>query len=157
MNPCNINIKQYINKPISDICSNGYHKSSDNHCAHFVSHILGFRFGFKCSAMTGKGESANAANIRVQEVFARCPEIGKWTDKPLSTISCLAFVTSAANVNLSTKTMINHPRKHIGVFHNGKIYHYSNSRDKVVEQTPEAFARHYSGADITVYYGTMPH
>jgi len=153
---CNININQSLGQNISDICSNGYHNSSDNHCAHFVSHILGFRFGFKCRSMTSKGEASEAASIRVHEVFAKCPNVGKWSDKPATTTFCLAFVTSSSNVNLKSKIMRNHPRKHIGVFHNGKIYHYSNSKNKVVEQTPAAYANHYSGSDITVYYGTMP-
>lgn len=153
---CKIDIKQYLGKSISDICSNSYHNSADNHCAHFVSHILGFRFGYICRSMTGKGSVTDAAAIRVQEVFAKCPKVGKWVDKPVTSTFCLAFVTSAANVNLNTKTMRNHPRKHIGVFYNGQVYHYSNSKNKVVEQTPAAYALHYAGNDITVYYGTMP-
>ena len=153
---CTINIKQYLGDHISKICSNDYYKNIDNHCAHFVSHVLGFRFGFKCRGMTGKGEMSSAASIRVHEVFTKCPQIGKWDDKPAHMKFCLAFVTSAANVNLKARMMVNHPKKHIGIFHDGKVYHYSNSKNKVVEQTPEAYARHYSGNDITVYYGSMP-
>ena len=152
----NINMAQYLGNHISKICKNDYHKDSDNHCAHFVSHVLGLRFGFKCRDMTGKGDLANAANIRVHEIFSKCPKVGEWSDKPESLDVCLAFVTSASNVTLKTKFMNNHPRKHIGIFQKGKIYHYSNSRDKVVEQTPEAYAKHYSGSDVTVYYGTIP-
>jgi hypothetical protein len=156
MGTLNINMEQYLGNPISKVCKNGYHKDSDNHCAHFVSHVLGLRFGFKCRDMTGKGELANAANIRVHEIFAKCPSVGKWNDRPEKLDPCLAFVTSASNVKLKNKFMNNHPRKHIGIFHKGKIYHYSNSKDKVVEQTPEAYAKHYSGSDISVYYGAIP-
>lgn len=153
---CSVNLKQYLGDHISKICANDYHRNSDNHCAHFVSHVLGFRFGFKCRNMSGKGESATAANIRVHEIFSRCPDVGEWAKKPTSTTFCLAFVTGASNVDLNAKQMRNHPRKHIGIFHNGMIFHYSNSRDRVVEQTPTAFAKHYSGSDIEVFYGTMP-
>lgn len=154
--PCQINLKQYLNNHIKKICSNGFHKNGDNHCAHFVSHVLGFRFGYKCINMTGKGEQSGAASIRVHEVFAKCPQVGKWEEKPNNIDFCLAFVTGAANVNLQAKTMQNIPKKHIGIHHNGMIYHYSNSRNKVVSQTPEAFSKHYHGNDIAVFYGTMP-
>ena len=153
---CKINIKQYLGSNISALCSNSYHKSTDNHCAHFVSHVLGFRYGFKCKGMSGKGNASESASIRVHEVFRKCPEIGEWSSKKASTKFCLAFVTSSSNVNLKTKTMRNHPKKHIGIFHGGKIYHYSNSKNKVVKQDPAAYAKHYSGKNITVYYGTMP-
>lgn len=156
MPQCTINIKQYLGEHISAICGNRYHNDNDNHCAHFVSHIMGFRFGYKCRNMTGRGNHADAACIRVQEVFAKCPQVGVWDDKPAALNLCLAFVTGASNVNLKSKTMRNHPRKHIGVYYNGKIYHYSNSRNKVVEQIPADYAKHYRGKDITVYYGTLP-
>jgi len=156
MAACNINIKQFLGANISAICSNSYHKSSANHCAHFVSHVLGFRFGYHCRKMSGKGNLSSSANIRAHEVFSKCPKVGEWSSKPASTRFCLAFVTNASNVNLNTKKMRNHPRKHIGIFHNGEIYHYSNSKNKVVKQKPTAYAKHYSGTDITVYYGTMP-
>lgn len=156
MTACTINIAQYLGLHISDICSNGYHNNSDNHCAHFVSHILGFRFGFTCRNMTGSGEQTSAASMRVHDVFSRCPQVGQWSEKPANMNFCLAFVTSSKNVNLAAKVMTNHPKKHIGIFHNGKIYHYSNSRNVVVGQTPEVFAKHYSGSDISVYYGTFP-
>lgn len=156
MTDCTVDIEQYLGKNISDICNNSYHKDTDNHCAHFVSHVLGFRFGFKCRDMTGEGTADDSANIRVHQVFAKCPKVGTWDDKPVGTTFCLAFITSASNVNLKTKQMRNHPRKHIGIFHGGKIYHYSNRKNKVVAQTPSIYAKHYSGNDITVYYGSMP-
>lgn len=153
---CTINLKQYLNNPINKICSNGYHKSSDNHCAHFVSHVLGFRFGMKCINMTGKGDQSSAATIRVHDVFSKCPQVGLWTAKPENNNFCLAFVTSLSSVNLQAKVMRNVPKKHIGIYLNGMIYHYSNGRNKVVSQTPEEFSKHYHGHDITVFYGTMP-
>jgi len=156
MTTCTIDIEQYLNSNISAICENSYHKNSLNHCAHFVSHIMGFRFGYLCKNQTGKGSKSSAANIKVQQVFKKCQKVGKWGDKPATLKFCLAFVTSAGEVNLKTGVMNNVPRKHIGVFHNTHIYHYSNSKNKVVKQTPAAFANHYSGSDITVFYGTVP-
>jgi len=54
MTDCTIDIEQYLEKNINGICNNSYHKNTDNHCAHFVSHVLGFRFGFTCRGMTGE-------------------------------------------------------------------------------------------------------
>lgn len=153
---CNIDIAQYLDSHISAICSNEYHNDDDNHCAHFVSHILGFRFGYVCRNQTGKGSSSTTANIKVHQVFEKCKTVGKWADKPIAVSFCLAFVTSSSNVNLTTGKMRNIPRKHIGVYHGSHIYHYSNGQNKVVKQTPAAFANHYAGNDITVYYGSIP-
>jgi hypothetical protein len=52
--------------------------------------------------------------------------------------------------------MANRPKKHIGVYCNGGIWHYSNTKDKVVKQTPEDFAKHYSGKEFALFYGTFP-
>lgn len=153
---CKIDIEQFLGETISDICSNGFHKKEDNHCAHFVSHILGFRFGYRCIDMTGQGSKDDSANIKVHQVFSKCPGVDTWTNKPPGLTFCLAFITSSSNVNLKKRKMINHPKKHIGIFHNGMIYHYSNSKDKVVKQTPVAFSKHYTGSKITVYYGAIP-
>lgn len=152
--PATVDLRPYLGKHISEICKNDYHNDADNHCAHFVSHALGFRYGFKCRDMTGKGHASTSANIRVHEIFARCRSVGEWSTKPADMRLCLAFVTSAANVNLSEKRMRNHPKKHIGVFLNGKIFHYSNSRNRVVEQSPLLYAKHYAGNDVQVFYGS---
>ncbi|WP_293266689.1 hypothetical protein [Neptunomonas sp.] len=138
---------------ISTHCSQQMTADNLNHCAHFVSHIMGYQFGYQCGNQTqlpGEG-----ANIRVQEIFARCPIVGVWSDKPKSLKTCLAFITKEGNVNLARKVMSNVPRKHIGVFADGFIYHYSNSQDQVVRQTPAQFSRHYMGAGYAVFYGTL--
>ena len=147
-------LQAFEGKRIDVICDCGYHNNLDNHCAHFVSHALGLGFGFTCKDMTGQG--TKGVNIRVHEVFARCNRVGKWSDRPAALTVCLAFVTAAGNVNLATKQMVNVPRKHIGIYSNGNIWHYSNTGDKVVRQSPEQFARHYSGSDIAVFFGEVP-
>lgn len=101
-------------------------------------------------------EGAKGANIRVQDIFARCIRVGKWSDRPANLTVCLAFVTLMKNVNLATKQMDNVPRKHIGIYNFGSIWHYSNTGDKVVKQLPEQFGRHYAGSDIGVFYGELP-
>lgn len=86
---------------IAKLCDGGYTDAGFNHCAHFVSHALGYSFGFTCKGMTGKGSSPST--IRVHELFARCPQVGKWAD--FKGMSCLVFVTDAGNVDLKKKVM----------------------------------------------------
>lgn len=148
-------LDEYLGKSISEICPNEYTDNSKNHCAHFVSHVKGYTFGFKCYGMTNKGPKPGAS-IRVHEVFSECPLVGRWDDKPESITSCLAFVTSSKNVKVDKKEMLNVPAKHIGIFSGGMIYHYSNSKDQVVKQTPQQFKKHYKGSTIEVFYGTFP-
>ena len=148
-----IELPPLIGRNIKDICDCEYADKAINHCAHFVSHIMNYTFGLTCKQMTGKGTGLGA-NIRVHEVFSRCVSVGEWADKPDG--KCLAFVTASSHVNLAGKIMLNVPAKHIGICLGNKIYHYSNSKDKVVCVTPEVFAKHYQGKDIQVYYGTFP-
>ena len=141
-------------RDLSKICSNGYANPNDNHCAHYVSHILNFRFGTTCRTMHPGNHPG--ANIRVQELFAHCPQVGPWADRPAHAVQCLVFVTDASGVDVPGKTMANVPRKHVGIYVNGPIWHYSNSRSKVVNVTPELFQHHYHGSGIALFYGTMP-
>lgn len=147
-------LTQWEGKNISKICDAGYTDDKKNHCAHFVGHAMNYSFGYTCKKQTGKG--AKGACLRVNEIFARCVSVGKWDDKPKELNGCLAFVTSHKNVDLAKGTMTDHPKKHIGIFVDGTIWHYSNTQDKVVTTTPEKFAKHYSGEGITLYYGKFP-
>lgn len=143
----------YLGKDIKDICSFGFTKATENHCAHFVSHVLALEFGYTCEKL-GKG-GGKGRNVRVQEIFAQCPSVGKFDDcgRPAT---CLVFVTKASNVNLGQKKMSNVPKKHIGICCNGTIWHYSNTRDKVVTQTPKEFILHYKGQTNALFYGSFP-
>jgi len=142
----------FVGKNIKDICDCGYHNNSDNHCAHFVSHALGFHFGYTCKHQTGKGQIG--ANIKVQQLFAKCQAVGNWEDREKK--ACLVFVTDESNVELETQEMENAPKKHVGIFLNDTIWHYSNSKMKVVTQTPQAFSHHYPGPNIALFYGDFP-
>lgn len=59
-------------------------------------------------------------------------------------------------MHVAKKTMINVPKKHIGIYLDNSIWHYSNTQDKVVVQMPDAFAHHYTGKDIAMFFGTFP-
>lgn len=144
----------YLGKNIGDICSIGFANADDNHCAHFVCHALAYQFGFTCRNM--KNGTGTPANIRVQEVFARCGSVGGWDLRPAALTTCLIFITRASNVHLSKKTMDNVPRKHVGIYCGSNVYHYSNSHHKVVQQTPQEFSHHYHAPYNAMFYGEMP-
>lgn len=142
----------YLGKPIAEICGNGFTNDADNHCAHFVNHVMGFDFDYTCRSAT---HHAPAANLRVHETFARCGRVGAWPP-PADVGPCFAFVTRAEAVHLDTKTMDNIPKKHIGIRCGDMIWHYSNANRKVVRQTPDDFARHYPGPGYAMFYGEFP-
>jgi hypothetical protein len=149
-------LEAFLGKDIKDICGNGFGDANLNHCAHFVSHATGLTFSFNCAQMTGGHKPPG--NIRVHEVFAQCPRVGKWDDADLTQMQ-LVFVTRKDVVNLATKTMQNIPQKHIGVYSDGYVYNYSNTNDRVVKQTiPDFLARFqaiYSG-DQGLFFGEIP-
>jgi hypothetical protein len=71
-----LSIVDFVGMSISDICPNSFHNPSDNHCAHFVSHVRGITLGFRCRQMTGRGPEPGAS-IRVHEIFFRMPSVRK--------------------------------------------------------------------------------
>ncbi len=148
-------LNQYLSLHIRDICPVGFRSDRDNHCAHFVSHVLGLSFGATCRTMVSG--SGPAASIRVQEIFGRCWDVGAWSNLPSPLLAGLVFITNAANVNLETKRMNNVPRKHVGIFFGGsrEIWHYSNRRCQVVRQTPTAFSAHYAAPDNAMFWGSV--
>lgn len=145
-------LENLVGTSINNICDGKFHDTSLNHCAHFVSHVLGFDFTYDCKAY--KGGNGTPANVRVQEIFPKCPKVGHWKDANLAKDQ-LAFVTKAANVDLSAKTIVNIPKKHVGIYSAGHVYHYSKSKGCVVKDIPEDFSRIYSGQQ-GMFFGTFP-
>jgi hypothetical protein len=147
-------LDSYLGKSIGAICENGYTTSADHHSAHFVSHVLGYSFGISCQMMgTGRGPGAT---IRLQDLFSRCKSAGVWSLRPTSLATCLVLVTRASNVNLAAKSISNAPRKHIGIYMNGFIWHYSSRRHQVIKETLSQFKRHYASPDNAMFYGSLP-
>jgi len=145
----------YVGQHIRTICQVGFHGDNHNHCAHFVSHVLGFQFGVTCRGMTpGQG---TPGSIRVHEIFSRCFDAGTWAELPFPLATGLVFITNAANVNVQNRTMVNVPRKHVGIFFGGSrdIWHYSNAQRRVVRQAPSQFVNHYSAPDNAMFWGVL--
>lgn len=150
-----MNLDDMLGMSISDFCRNGFTDSADNHCAHFVCHVLNVDTGYTCQDHK-RGKHPGAC-LRVQELFSVCPEVGFWGNQPRGT--CLVFVTDRANVNIDKHVMRNVPKKHVGIFNNGFIYNYSNIKDIVVKQTPSAFLDRFKtayGGNQMLYFGSLP-
>ncbi len=147
----------YVGLNIGKICPVGYDDAALNHCAHFVSHVLQLNLGVLCSSMK-KAKSAAAAkkgaSIRVQEVFEGSAEVGAFDAKTTGT--CLIYVCKATIVDLDAQTMTNVPKKHIGIHLDGTVWHYSNSKHRVVTQTPDEFIKHYSTQTNALFYSKIP-
>lgn len=149
-------LESYLGKDIKDICQNDFDDPNLNHCAHFASHALKLSFSFSCAQMTGG--SHPTANIRVHEVFARCPRVGKWDDADTSQIQ-LVFVIRKDACNIAAKTMQNIPQKHVGIFCDGFVYNYSNGNDQVVKVTVDDFYQRFQSiyaGDQGLFFGEIP-
>jgi hypothetical protein len=150
-----LDLESFTGKDIKDICGNGFDDPSLNHCAHFVSHVLGVDYGYDCKVHTGG--KAKGSCVRVQELFEVCPQVGLFENAREA--PCIVFVTEVGNVDLAAHKMRNVPQKHVGIYDGNVIYHYSNTQDKVVKQTPgdflDRFESIYSGKQA-LFFGTMP-
>jgi hypothetical protein len=148
-------LSETLNKTIADFCRNNFNGSEDNHCAHFVCHLLELDSGYDCK--THKNGKHPGAGLRVQELFAECPLVGEWKGAPQGIK--IVFVTDKSNVDLAAHTMRNVPKKHVGIFSEGQVYHYSNKQDFVIRQTPEDFLTRFQsayGGNQGLFFGTFP-
>ncbi len=153
-------LDSYVDKNISEICPHGYTDSSLNHCAHFVCHAASLALGtVTCSQMSAARVAGRiGVCIRVHEIFAACPSAGLFANasEAQKSAGLIVFVTSPSAVSLSAQTMTNVPKKHVGLCVGETIWHYSNTRDKVVTATPAQFRLHYQGQTNELYFGTLP-
>jgi hypothetical protein len=148
-------LSETLNKTIADLCQNKFTGTAENHCAHFVCHVLELDSGYDCK--THKNGSHPGACVRVQELFPECPQVGNWNSAPQG--MKIVFVTDKSNVDLTAHTMRNVPKKHVGIFSDGHVYHYSNSQDIVIRQTPAAFLARFQGfygGNQGLFFGTFP-
>ncbi|MCU0728260.1 MAG: hypothetical protein MUE73_21135 [Planctomycetes bacterium] len=144
-----------VGQHISAICGVGFHDDNQNHCAHYVSHLLGLRRFVTCRALVrGAG---TPATIRVDDVFRQCVRVGVWADLPPEVGQGLVFLTNPVNVNVSRQTMSAVRRKHVGIFMGParQVFHYDNDMKKVVRQTIDVFRRHYPPPDDGLFFGLL--
>lgn len=152
-------LNTYLGKSIGEICDMGYASASDNHCAHFVSHVMGIKGPANCRLMADNRKANKDAGVmvRVHELFERCPERYELIMTQLDQQG-LIFVSDKSNFRLVGRTSVldNVPKKHVGVLFNGTVWHYSNSKSKVVKMGMAEFSHHYPKQQNALWFGSFP-
>lgn len=145
-------LEAYVGKTVEEICPLGFGKKgdADNHCAHFVSHVLQINesmgFGLTCAGMVSMGKKNRAAGgcIRVNNIFNNCDDLAS----PCET-GCLVYYTVPGN--MSKGVMGSMSNKHVGIYYNGYVFNYGNTNDAVRKDPPEARIHHYGKSTIILY------
>lgn len=160
-----VNLDEKIGLHISSLCPHSLGKEdAQNHCAHFVSHIMNYSVGTatcKNYTFADKQLDTEGATIRVDDIFNTSSIKGLWSSKPKALTECLVFVTLDKNISPfgSSIKMGSMSKKHIGIFTNGHVYHYGNTKNEIACDSPDAFIRKFTGAygkggnSVSFYYG----
>jgi len=156
-----------LGKNIKDYCAFSIGvDNSENHCAHYVSHIMKYELaGATCKNATwaDKQKADKGVTIRVNDLFSASPEKGLLPNKAAAITECLVFVTLASNVKTVGQNLVmeTHPRKHVGILSQGKVWNYSNTRNMVVADLLPIFQAKFSsaykttGTSVEFYYGKL--
>lgn len=135
---------------VSKICPFSIAKNnSENHCAHYVSHIMGYELpGATCKNATwaDKQKAAKGATIRVNDLFKSALVTGTLANKPAALTECLIFVTLASNIKTVGAKLVmgTHPKKHVGILFQGNVWNYGNSQNKAVADILALFQSKFS-------------
>lgn len=148
-------LKGLVGKGLADFCGLfGDIGDDHNHCAHFVSHVLQFKVpgAALCSNVGGTSykyeDRAKGFCVRVNEVFNALKKRAMFSEKETSG-NYIVVATIADNITDKNEVTIGRmTRKHIGFACDGMIYHFSNTQDKVVEQSFAQFSSHYGKKTI---------
>jgi hypothetical protein len=152
-------------KTVARFCDCGYTDMHQNHCAHFVSHVLDIEVGLRCGSMAwatrGRGVS-----LRVNEVFNYCTVRGRWDDAsqvPTEVAgynAFLMFTTIPDNITAGGDmlTMGSHRHKHVGIHRDGTVWNFSNNHahPQVISETAASFRQRLTGvygAGTQFFYG----
>jgi len=156
-----------LGKNIKDYCAFSIGRNhSENHCAHYVSHIMRYELaGATCKNATwaDKQKAEKGATIRVNDLFSASPEKGLLSNKPAAITECLVFATLASNVKTIGLNLVmeTHPKKHVGILSQGKVWNYSNTQNMVVADLLPIFQAKLSsaykttGTTVDFYYGKL--
>lgn len=151
-----------VGKRIDDFCQATLaNQHADNHCAHFVSHMLDYNISGTASCKTYTWDDKHndqivGASIRVDEIYNHIKPTNKG---PISGGACykpgLIFVTQGNNIR-ANGVMGDRSRKHIGIMIGQWIYHYGNTADKVKKQNLgsfiSTFTQIYQGSGGVVFF-----
>jgi hypothetical protein len=139
-------MQMYLGCSIDRICRNAIvHEHGQNHCAHFVCHVMGYNHlpgAVKCTVRDVHTPGTNGVHIRVNEVYNVAPNRWMWPANGRLQEPCLVVATTAENVhNQQPPTIGMGRRKHIGLYTGGSIWHYLTSHSRVYADTPQGWRR----------------
>ena len=90
-------LQKYVGKPITDICENEFSTTKQNHCAHFVGHVMEIQLGMLCGDMKYKTRKTGGS-IRCDELYNRLSQRGPWEERPTQSDGVLIFALAVHNV-----------------------------------------------------------
>jgi hypothetical protein len=130
--PDEFTLQALVGSNISAICDHGYtaEDGSANHCAHFVSHVIGLSIATTCAFQPNVG-----ATIRVNEMYNACARKGRWDDRPddLSD-AAIIFFTQASNMFHNGNMGSSH-HKHVGFWLRPYVFDYSTVNRQVLRES----------------------
>jgi hypothetical protein len=159
------NLTAEVGKTVAQFCTCGYVDTHQNHCAHFVSHVLDIEVGLLCGSMAW-GTRGRGVSLRVNQVFNSLTTRGRWDDAsqlptPLARSNAfLMFATIPGNIAdaRGVLTMGSHHLKHVGIYRGGTVWNFSNNHahPQVISETAAAFRQRLAGvygAGTQFFYG----
>jgi hypothetical protein len=151
-------LKTWEGKSVEEFCTKfGKVGDKDNHCAHFVSHLLqldrtAVSGAVLCTYNTRLGKNDKPGYcIRVNEIYNHCQKLEAPDES-----GCIAYITLKTNIHRDGK-MFDNPTKHIGIYLAGVYWHYGNTLDKVRTYDSHAqWQNHYPDQKTVVKYTAFP-
>ncbi len=140
-----LTLYEHLGRNILQICPHRYH--AKNHCAHWVSHVLGYnRLG--CPACKTMSKTPSKPDIgvliRVDEIYNAARQKQSFINAlPPGFHQGLIYVTRKGNMKPSGE-MNTGPAKHIGIWYADKVWHYSNRGTRVVHQSMQQFQKTFT-------------
>ncbi len=151
-----------LGKHINQICPHGFANPRDSHCAHFVSHVMGYsgRSTCKNQQLKTKDNREPGVLLRVDEIYNVLHHRGMFENNLPSNFN-QGIIVVTIKTNVEGPNIKQHPLKHIGIWHANKVWHYSNGRNQVVMQTLGKFQKDFTasyyqrsnGKKVVYFYG----
>jgi hypothetical protein len=163
-------LDRYVGQSVEDFCEFHYGEIGDeeSHCAHFVCHAIGIQVGRTCESLlawkqvsanikAGMSATAKGYTVRVNELYNSLTERGDWAKRTAD--PSFIFATLPSNITVDRQTMGGQPKKHVGYFASGTVWHYGNTDDEVKKDSLDIFQQKFKkayGSTVIFLYGSLP-
>src|SRR5262249_54097161 len=105
----------------------------------------------------GMGDTAKGYTVKVDQLYNSLVDKGDWNKR--SADPCLIFATPPDNVDVHRTFMGGAPKKHVGYFASGTVWHYGNTDDEVKKDSLDVFQHKFKrayGSTVVFLYGALP-